>query len=229
MATYNAKEVPDLNTQPKGWYHFEVVKCEHSAAEEPCMIVLSLKALGPEEKIGMRYTERYRLGTDSDPQAEEPETKKSGMTGMNWARWLDLTKALGIHTGDTEEEAEAIIPGTEFMSYMSRREGKDKDTKEPTGKSYNSLVRFDQVGKREPKLDEAMVPANDGPAPKGKTASKPVTSTTSAAKGKTAPAAKATAPAAGMFKCEVEGCGKTLPKRLQASHQKMHEADAGEE
>lgn len=226
MATYNEKEIPDSNVHQKGRYLFKITDVEKSGDGEPLQYNVKMTFTAPEKKVGQKYTERFRLGTDTDPDAEAPETKRSGMTGINWSRWMELTKKAGVFCGDTDEEAEAL-KGCELGGVMSHREGKDKETKEPTGRIYNSIVRYFEEGKMEPGLDEEVVLSAE--AGKAAAAGSPAKAP---AKGAAKSGTNPTPSSDAKKKCDHEGCGKMVPARLFEKHTKMHadmDAASGDE
>jgi len=180
MATYNAAQVPDLSVFPRTTYGFKIVSVDHSRDGEALKVVLKLAVTAPDSRKGQRYTERFMLGTDEDMNAEQPKTKREGMTGFNWARWLNFTKVTGVFAGDTEEEVAALnstLP--EFIADMQVREGKDKETGLPSGRKFNSLTRYYEVGKkeaREPSEDDQPVVAMKAAAKSGNAAVSPTDS-----------------------------------------------------
>lgn len=226
MATYNEKEIPDSNVHQKGRYLFKITDVEKSGDGEPLQYNVKMTFTAPEKKVGQKYTERFRLGTPEDENAEDPNTKRSGMTGINWSRWMELTKKAGVFCGDTDEEADAL-KGCELGGVMSHREGKDKETKEPTGRIYNSIVRYFEEGKMEPGLDEEVVLSAEA----GKSSGQPAKSSGDSSKSasKTKGGTSTSASSDGKKKCTHEGCGKSVPARLFDKHMAMHAEEDGEE
>lgn len=213
MATYKENEVPSIGLYPAGTFGFKVVSATHSDAGDPTRIQVQVQFVGvPEDApnlLGLKYTERYTLGTEDDPDAEGVDTKKKGLTGMHWGRYHALVKTVGLFAGNTEEEVAALNSDKpEFTAHMACKGYTSKDTGEFKG-PFNNLDRFFAPGKKEPKLDP--VRDEDPSQPK------PTTST--------APASAGTPSAASETEhCDV--CDKSVPRRLAASHAKRHQADA---
>jgi hypothetical protein len=175
---------------------------------------------GPDAYKNRPYTERFQLGTEDDPQAENPDTKRAGFTGINWGRWKSLAKAAGVFCGDSDEEFDALLATkADVVGDMTKRSYEDKTTHEMKG-PFNNLARFYAPGKKEPKVEEAA-----DPTPSGGSQGKPQGSQ-SKESGKGS--------GNGNDKTHCDECDKDVSKRIFESHKKRHElerveAENGEE
>jgi hypothetical protein len=152
MAQYEASQIPDPSVFPRTTYGFKTSVVEHSKEGEPLKIKVRMSILAPDSRKGQRYTETFTLGTEEDPEANDPRTKREGMTSFNWQRWLNFVRVTGVACGETKEEVDALnatLP--EFVADMNVRPGKDRTTGELTGRKFNSLVRYYEMGRKEPR------------------------------------------------------------------------------
>lgn len=101
---------------------------------------------------GFNVRTRFFLGTEEDPKAESPVTRRS----RNWTKYKNFLKACGTTpTGDTDEEAE-LVQGQTFLGnigHYSKGEGENV-------KFYNTINAFYRVGSREVGLTEKREKAN---------------------------------------------------------------------
>lgn len=211
MAKYNEKDIPDSMTYPAGKVHLRVLSVKHSlpqeiSSEKPLQVEVKFEILAhsdPSVGAGAKYTERFRLGMDTDPNAESPATRREfkGGRGGDWQRWLDLTKRTGIYCGDTEEEAAALDAAKpEVFADMEKREG-GKGTKSE-GKFFNSLKKYYEPGK----VQITQAPATG-------------TGTSNSS------ASQAASPA----KRHCDECNKDIAAKLWEGHVKRHAAEADAE
>lgn len=209
MARYTEKEVPDLGVYPATTYGLHVDSATHSHPGEPLKIEVKFTMTGPASFVGRKYTERFMLGTEDDPDADRGDTKRNGFTGINWGRYHALAKVAGVFCGDTEEEVAALnATHPDVVADMTKRTYVDKNTKEVKG-PFNNLARFYAPGKKEPKEppEEPMDPSSSA-------------SSGSSATGGASSAASRPCP-----DCN----GKMIPERLWTQHSLRHASPLSDE
>lgn len=117
------------------------------------------------------YTERYWIGTEADPDGEDPETQKASVGASLFSR---LLSTLGVNTKedvDTEKLFTAI--NAKHPQYVARLATKAR--KSDPNRLDTNIVRYWKLGEMEPGYDDGAPVARgarpNGPVP---SANKPI-------------------------------------------------------
>ena len=166
MSDYNPKEIPDYPIHQAGMYTVKVVKAtknEKGSLKINCRFEIT----GPDDaRVGAGLQNTIWLGTNEDPQAEQPATKKA-----NFGTWTRFLKACEVQaTGDLEEECETV-EGSELHIKVT-------ESKDGTKNYVNGYYR---LGTQDPKLENPPVKPSVAAATDAQPIAQAVTSVDSAA------------------------------------------------
>lgn len=121
-----------------GGYEFNCIKAEvahtRESDEHPerLMYVATFEVVGPESHKGRIHIERFVIGNDEDPEAEELETL---MKTPGAKSFKSLCDAMGVQIPDGDEEACEAIVGEKVFGHIEKRANKD------TGQVYVNVRR----------------------------------------------------------------------------------------
>lgn len=143
MAKYVEKELPNNDLEKVGTYGLKLLEAKHSNPDANLRVNLKFEITAPEERKGRKYFETFFLGTDEDPQAENPDTRK----GFVWGIYRGLLVAAKIpRSGDTEEDCAALTAAQpEVVGDVGINKAGDR----------NRISRFYEPGKKQPGFKEA--------------------------------------------------------------------------
>jgi len=99
MANWNPDETPDKILLRRGVHAFKVGKFIESAEPAKLTVDVPLNVVEPKDMLGVSVYKRFWLGTDDDPRAEQPSTRR----GKDWVKYKQFLVACEVHPqGDTE-------------------------------------------------------------------------------------------------------------------------------
>lgn len=163
----NWDDVPDSNVVPGGAYLLEISEMEETQtkAENGAKLMYKVTLLTLEPIQGMMLFENFVIGTDEDPDGDDPKSWK----GISARRMKAFLKAAQIPlAGDMEEVCETA-KGNQFVGKVVVTE--DDGTRDPKykGQLRNRITSYYAIGEKEPELED------DGGAQAAKPAAKKVT------------------------------------------------------
>ena len=97
-------EIPDTNIVPAGAYEIAVKELADTMSKASdterakLMYVAQLKIQSPKEYKGLMITDRFTIGTNDDPEGQDPETWKSSFAARRY-RELAVSTPLRIGEG----------------------------------------------------------------------------------------------------------------------------------
>ena len=156
-------DIPDTSLVPTDIYDYTVKSMEEQMSREyedskpKLMYVVGLKLDEPKSYRGQVVTMRYTIGTDTDPEADDPETWRGsyGAKGLK-----QLVASLGIDTkrhGDMDDTCEEAV-GLKASALIELR---PRRTDPKTGRTYqesNQITpgHYYKLGERPPGAKEAV-------------------------------------------------------------------------
>lgn len=153
---------------PLGRYDWEIESAQFDYTRDMLkQIVVQNRALAPSDAEGRVHFERYTIGTQSDKEAEDPNTF-TATDNYGAQAFNELLDSLDFDNADIPD-LEALLPTLSGMTYsarIKRREGKDKSTGEKTGKFYTNLNSYKKIGVLPAALDQGPVVAARPTTPK---------------------------------------------------------------
>lgn len=183
-----------------GTYNFEIESAAFDYTRDMVkQIVVQNRVTAPAEAEGLVHFERYTIGTQADKEAEDPNTL-TAEDNFGAKFFNNLLTALEVQNVDIDD-LETFLPtlvGCQYTGRIKKREGKDRNTGELTGKTYTNIGRYYVLGKVPAQLDGGDMPARPAPraaAPAAKPVLKPANGQAGAAR-TTTPARPAPRPAA---------------------------------
>jgi hypothetical protein len=143
------KDIPDTGLVPAGAYEV-IVKELAATTSKPTeteraklMYVATLRIHEPKEYRGQTLTDRFAIGTNDDPEANDPETWKGSFAARRLKQFCKSTK---IELGDDMDDTIEAIEGQHCV-VMVRLDAPREDKK--TGRTYgesNSVTAYYEVG-----------------------------------------------------------------------------------
>lgn len=137
-------DIPDSNIYESGYYNMDIETCEvgvttkgHKQYRASCRIT------EPREFKGQMYFARFVVGTEDDPDAEDPNTWKA-FGAMRLKNFLDKAGAKDGHP-------DKVFPDLEGESICAQL-GKKTQTKGDYAGTENQTDRWFKIGEREPGL-----------------------------------------------------------------------------
>src|SRR2546421_9046915 len=101
------KDIPDTNLVPGDGYAFTVKEMTETRSKQKedakpkLMYVVVLKIDEPKAFKGIQLYDRFTIGTEDDPNAEDPETWKGSFAAR---RMKQFVKSLAINMGDDMDD-----------------------------------------------------------------------------------------------------------------------------
>lgn len=229
--TYAPETIPEVGAQLiAGRYLFGIdsVEDDQRTGTGKYMIKASLRVIEPATMAGVPHFENFVIGTDADPEADDPECWKGYAAG----RYRQMMEKAGVSmSGDVEADAQALTGqrvGGVVIQEVQAAVNRDGSANPYAGRVQARINFFFHEGERETGFD-----ASNGPSPtpaqaKAKPGPKPGPKPVAAApapvaKAAPAPAAKPAAPAAQQIKCTI--CNQTVLRKDFAAHVQAHEGD----
>ena len=143
MAKYIPENIPNSNVVPKANAVVEIDEIEvRDSGKGKLMHVVGLRVLEPKAIKGRMVREFCTLGSDDDPQAEDPLTLEASMGMVSYKQFL--VKAGVKPSGDTEVDNEKAQGKTLGVTIDIQPDDKGVDR--------NRIVDKWKVGEREPEL-----------------------------------------------------------------------------
>jgi hypothetical protein len=146
-----------------GLYDFEITgfKVTQTNAEpKRKMYIAELVVTEPEEAKGLTHTEFFMVGTEEDPDGDDPDTLKGSMGAKSLRT---MCNRAGVQMVDDDEELAEILVGETVAGLI------DPPTKAGGRKAIKGSGWF-EVGERDPEVTEVATKAKKKPA--GKTITK---------------------------------------------------------
>ena len=198
------EQIPKSGSLPIGRYRLNVVRAENLPAindkKRQVTYVMQVIESLPQGFEGHEHTERFTLGTDSDPSAKDPQTL---IASDNWGAiaWRRFREAIGA--------------GVQLCATVEGRTTND-------GNVYNSLRALYPPTV---KLAEIAPPSSTPRAAKSKSgvAVKPAPTTFEVAQGVAEGVVPPVVRQEVIVPCGMPGCGKRIPKSQVVAHFKEHD------
>lgn len=139
-------EVPDSAIVPSGTYTVVVDTASlDQSGSGKLMILVQLRILDPPSMNGIPLFERFVVGVDGDPQAEDPETWKAP-SHVAARRWKRLCKAANVPiVGDLDLDVPAIQQATlvaQVEEYTEPEKKRDGSPNSYAGQRRNRIGSF---------------------------------------------------------------------------------------
>jgi len=204
MPKYDPESIPELGAKlPSGAFVglFEEFDDSERTSSGKYQINVVLRTEEPEQFAGMPHYERFVIGSNADPDANDPLTWKSRendqgrmVANVAAARYIEGLKKAGVTpTGDTEADfaaAKGQRVGFIVQQSVQAAENRDGTPNQYAGNVQSQIQQFFRVGERQPMVYGEAGPAKPAaPKPAAPAAPKP-----KAAPAPTAPPLKAPAP-----------------------------------
>ena len=164
MRTWDPSSVPDSSVFPGGAFELEIEELNEEASDSgKAMYRAVLRSQGP-SLVGVPHFENYVLGSDEDPNADDPATMAASMGARNLKR---LLKKAGVEmSSDLDDDCARAIGQhvigvfTQFTEPDLRRDG----TQNQYAGQIRNRVQVFALGERE--LGEQPGVAPVAPAPR---------------------------------------------------------------
>lgn len=153
-------DIPDFSMLPKGIYQLAIKEllAYNKQGNNKLIVKGTFEAIEPEAFAGMTFREYFTIGSDEDPEAEDPETWKRTAGSRKLTRIL---KKANAELADDLEETCAAAPGAEFMATV---EVEEQQEGEYAGRKNNRIGTVYEAGAMEPIiLEEGAKPAKAAP------------------------------------------------------------------
>lgn len=149
MSKWNPNETPDFPVIEDQYAEVQVDSMKDSEYQGRLTVDVETHIVdGAAGWNGFNVRTRFFLGTEEDPKAEQPQTRRS----RNWTKYKNFLKACDVSpTGDTEEEAE-LVQNQTFLANIGHYSKKDAEGN--IIRTYNTINSFHRVGSREVGLIE---------------------------------------------------------------------------
>ena len=136
--------IPDSIGQvlPTDTYKFEIEDMAESESTTKKYMLKSTYRVVEGPHAGMVVFDNYCIGTDVDPQADDPKSWE----GVAAARWKDILKKAAVPQKGTVEEACVAARGQQFVADVDQ----ETETKEGPykGKIRNRIKRTYRIGEK---------------------------------------------------------------------------------
>lgn len=220
---YDPNVIPDWTGQyPPGRAHVRIESMDDSepTRTNKYQIRVVFRGIEPADVAEQPHFERFVIGTDDDPKADDPDSWK----GFAARRYKDMLTKAGVQaTGSVAKDIEVAV-GQQLGIVVANEVQKDKNrdgTDNPyAGRVQANIRSFFAYGEqpvgdggfRAPQAGQVpTAPARPAPAPARPTRAAAPT-----------PVTAAPAPAAATVMCSI--CSKAVPKSMFAAHVAAHEA-----
>ncbi len=156
-------DIPDFSMLPKGIYLLAIRALEPYNKEENNKLIVkaTFEAVEPSEYAGMTFREYLVIGSDEDPEAEDPETWKRTSGSRKLARIL---RKANVDFSDDLEDTCEVAQNAEFAALVEVEEQQEGAY---AGRKNNRIGQIYEAGTVEPSILEEGVkrPAAKKPAP----------------------------------------------------------------
>lgn len=155
-------DIPDFSMLPKGIYQLAIKALEpyNKQGNNKLVVKGTFEAIEPDSFAGMTFREYFTIGSDEDPEAEDPETFKRTSGSRKLTRIL---KKANVDLADELDETCANAAGAEFMASVEVEEQQEGEYK---GRKNNRIGSVYEAGSMDPViLEEGAKPAKKA-APK---------------------------------------------------------------
>jgi hypothetical protein len=133
---------------PTNTYKFEIEVLEEAqSAKERYMLKGTYRVVEPRSEAGMVLYDYYALGTEHDPQADDPKSWE----GIAAARFKDLIKKANVAQKPTVEETCASARGAQFIGDVTQEV--DQADGPYKGTTRNRLKKLYRVGEKDAAQD----------------------------------------------------------------------------
>ena len=140
-------------TVPQGIYLVKVLKLtEKHSQNGKLMYCPQYHIILPEECKGLMIFENFVFGSDTDPDALEPNTFKTSYGARSYKALCEKT-GISVKNSDTAEQISEKLTGQEVL--LNVDEGAQK-TGAYKGKMQNQVLAYYTPGEREPKITGAV-------------------------------------------------------------------------
>lgn len=142
-------EAPDSNVVPEGMYLCRIVKIvEKHSKTGKLMICPQFAIMEPKTMKGQTIFENYVLGSDEDPDANDPATFKSSIGARNYKTLLKKA-GVPVAPNDDSEDIAQKAAGQEILLSVQQTEQAEGPYK---GQIQNRISAYYEPGEREPKV-----------------------------------------------------------------------------
>lgn len=157
-------DIPDFSMLPKGIYQLAIKALEpyNKQGNNKLIVKGTFEAIEPDSFAGMTFREYFTIGSDEDPEAEDPETWKRTSGSRKLTRIL---KKANVDLAEELDDTCANAPGAEFMASV---EVEEQAEGEYAGRKNNRIGSVYEAGSMDPVILE------EGAKPAKKPALKPV-------------------------------------------------------
>lgn len=164
-------EAPDNNVVPEGLYLVKTIKVtEKHAKNGKLMFGLQAQILEPKALKGQMIFENFVLGTDDDPEAEQPATFKNSRGARDYKKFLKKAGVTIDKTDDKDDIANKAA-GQELLVSVRQEEQQDGLYK---GQVQNHITAYYEPGEKTPVITgEAPAETKAAPAEPKKAKAKP--------------------------------------------------------
>jgi len=213
---WNPDEINDSPDLSPGTYHVRCLEFTEGEVNGRLVYRGNFEVIEPTDVAGMRQSATFFIGTEDDPEGNDPKTWQNSIAAKDLKRCF---KALRVPMGSDLDVMCSNAVGSECVFKIVQTPRKDKASGAIIpGEFYTNVRGWAEVG---------MVPVNAS----GKPAGTPVKAATPGASaspvGKTTATAKAIPKAAvSMLECPV--CQESVPKAGFEAHYNKHELEEAE-
>jgi len=146
-AGFDWDSIPTSSMYPNGYYNLEVVKTEVGESRNGYkQYTLEHQITEPKEYAGRLYWERFTIGNDADPEAEDPDTWKQSVGAQRLKKYLLAAKFKT--NGQHPDELIPELEGVEVCAHLAIKIQTKGDYKGQEQQTSN----FYALGEREPQL-----------------------------------------------------------------------------
>lgn len=155
-----------------GTYNFEIESAAFDYTRDMVkQIVVQNRVMEGTAAEGLVHFERYTIGTQADKEADDPNTLVAE-DNFGAKFFNNLLTALEFPAGQDVDLDEVLpaLTGLRYTGKIKKREGKDRNTGELTGKTYTNIGRYYKLNAVPQYIEgedaKPGVPRNAAPAPK---------------------------------------------------------------
>lgn len=233
---YPSEIIPEIgSTLPPGRFLFAIEQMSDArpSTNNFYQIETTLRVHEPASYAHEVHFERFVIGTETDPEANDPDTWKK----FPAQRYRNLMESTGVGmSGDIEQD---IAQATgQLVGAIVEHRMMPATPQYPTPRVNSQVSKFFKPGEKETGIDEGKALSADGqqavtnarPAPAVRPGARPAAAAPAAARPTpaAAPAAQsapatATVPKAQMIRCSI--CNQQVPRVELTAHVQAHDSD----
>lgn len=200
--TWSPEDIPESTLLPDGIYPFDIEGIKEDQTKKGWLMYTATYRVAEGDFVGMPQFDRFTIGTEDDPNADDPETWKRSISARQLKR---LFKAAQVPlSSDVDEMCQAAM-GQRFLGVIAQEIDKGERDPKYKGMTRNNFRGYYAVGEREATNVAKPAPALTRPAPR-------------AAAAPAVPAAKPTTATKREPTVPCGECGEVVPRRLYMQH-----------